>query len=181
MSASFNAPTGYSDFDFGAGASTRQKFSPVCECVSHCLGRLVGATLFAMKKSIRHLPGLGHVLLVLMLVFASIVPGALHAAALAGSGAANIGVHNLTEHASDDDSMMSHHQAGHVHSVAGQESQPAGPNNMSDQCCPISCSFAICSPEPDRTAVFIPDSFEIEPMLGFDVMALALPERPPRA
>jgi len=134
-----------------------------------------------MKKSIRHLPGRGHVFLVLMLVFASIVPGALHAAAMAGSGAADVGVHHATEHSFVDHSMMSHHQAEDIHSVAAQDPLQADHGNMPDQCCPISCSFALCAVEPLREAIFIPDSFEIKSMLGFVVTAMALPERPPRA
>ncbi|MEM5473641.1 hypothetical protein WNZ14_18065 [Hoeflea sp. AS60] len=169
------------EFDFKVGAATPQEFSPVCECFSHCIGQTVGATLFAMKKSIRHLPGRGHLFLVMMLVFASIVPGALHAAMMAGSGAVANDVHHATEQAPTEHSMMSHHQAGDVHHVADQDSHPQNHHATSDQCCPVSCSFAICSPEPERAAVFVADSFEIEPMLGFDVMAMALPDRPPRA
>ncbi len=134
-----------------------------------------------MKKSIRHLPGRGHLFLVMMLVFASIVPGAVHAAMMAGSGTVASGAHHATEQAPAEHSMMSHHQTGEARSGTVHEPLQMDHGNISDQCCPMSCSFAICSPEPDRVAVFIPDSFETEPMAGFDVMALALPERPPRA
>jgi hypothetical protein len=133
-----------------------------------------------MKKSIRHLPGRGHLFLVLMLVFASIVPGAVHAAAMAGSAAVNSSVHHVSEHSPVDHSMMNHHQAGDGHSGAVQDPLPADHGNMSDQCCPMSCSSALCSVEPLRKAVFIPDNFEITPLLGFVITAMALPERPPR-
>ncbi|MCZ4292350.1 MULTISPECIES: hypothetical protein [Hoeflea] len=133
-----------------------------------------------MKKSVRHLAGRRHLFLVLMLVIASIMPGALHAAAMAGSAAVNSGVHHVSERSSADHAMMSHHQAEDGHSDAVQDPLQADHGNMQDQCCPISCSFALCSFEPERVAVFIPDSFEIEPMLGFVVTAIALPERPPR-
>ena len=134
-----------------------------------------------MKKSIRHTAGRRHVLLVLMLVFASIVPGALHAAAIAESAAANSGVHHVGEHASVDHSTMNHHHAGDRHSGAEQNPLQADHGNMPDQCCPISCSFALCVVEPLREAVFISDSYEILPTQGFVVTAVALPDRPPRA
>ena len=134
-----------------------------------------------MKKSIRHTAGRRHVLLVLMLVFASIVPGALHAAAMAGSAVAVAGVHHAGEHASVDHSMMNHHHAGDGHSGAVQDPLHADHGNMPDQCCPISCSFALCVVEPLKQAVFIPDSFELLPAPGLVVTAVALPDRPPRA
>lgn len=134
-----------------------------------------------MMKSIRHRAGRGHVFLVLMLVFASIVPGALHAAAMAGSAAASAGVHHVGDHSPVDHSMMNHHQAGDERSGAVQDPLQADHGNMPDQCCPISCSFALCAVEPLREAVFIPDSYDILPVQGFVVTAVALPERPPRA
>jgi len=134
-----------------------------------------------MMKSIRHPAGRRHVFLVLMLVFASIVPGALHAAAMAGSVAVDAGVHHVGEHSSVDHSMMNHHHAGDDHSDAIQDPLQADHGNMPDQCCPISCSFALCVVEPLREAVFIPDSYEILPIQGFVVTAVALPDRPPRA
>jgi hypothetical protein len=134
-----------------------------------------------MKKSIRHLPGRGHLFLVLMLVFASIVPGAVHAAAMAGSAAVNSTVHHVSEHSPADHSMMNHHQAEDTHPGAVQDPMQTDHGNMTDQCCPISCSSALCSVEPLREAIFIPDSFEITPLPGFVVTAMALPERPPRA
>ena len=129
-----------------------------------------------MKKSIRHRPGRGHVFLVLMLIFASIVPGAVHAAAMAGSAAVNSTVHHVSDH-----SVMNHHHAVDANSGAIQDPMQTDHGNMPDQCCPISCSSALCSVEPLTDTVFIPDSFEIIPLLGFVVTAMALPERPPRA
>jgi hypothetical protein len=134
-----------------------------------------------MKKFNRHRPGRGHVFLVLMLVFASIVPGTVHAAAMAGSAAANSGTHHISKGSFVDHSMMSHHQADDTHSGATQDPIQTNHANMADQCCPISCSFALCSVEPLREAVFIPDNFVITPLPGFVVTAMALPERPPRA
>ena len=119
--------------------------------------------------------------LVLMLVFASIVPGAVHAAAMAGSAAANGGMHHTSKGSSVDHSMMSHHQAEDTRSGATQDPIQIDHANMADQCCPISCSSALCSVEPLREAVFIPDSFVITPLPGLVVSAMALPERPPRA
>lgn len=118
--------------------------------------------------------------LVLMLVFASIVPGALHAAAMAESAATSSGGHHVSEHSSVDHSMMNHHQAQIGYSGAFQDPLQTDYGSMPDQCCPISCSSALCSVEPLRETVFISDSFEIEPMLGFVLTAMALPERPPR-
>jgi hypothetical protein len=134
-----------------------------------------------MKKSIRHLAGRRHVFLVMVLVFASIVPGALHAAAMAGSATANARMHHASERSSVDHSMMHHHQAEDSRSGADQDPLQLDHGNMPDQCCPISCSSALCSVEPLREALFIPDSFEITPLLGFVVRSVALPERPPRA
>ncbi|PHR19254.1 MAG: hypothetical protein COA37_17640 [Hoeflea sp.] len=134
-----------------------------------------------MKKSNRHLPGRGHVFLVLMLVFASIVPGAVHAAAMGGSAAVNSTPHHVDEGSSIDHSVMNHHQAGATHAGAVQDPMHTDHGNTTDQCCPISCSSALCSVEPLREAVFIPDSFVITPLPGFVVTAMALPERPPRA
>lgn len=134
-----------------------------------------------MMKSIRHRAGRGHVFLVLMLVFTIIVPGTLHAAAMAGSAAAVAGVHPASEPASGDHAMMNHHHAGDGHSDAVQDPLHADHGNMPDQCCPISCSFALCVVEPLKQAVFIPDSFELLPAPGLVVTAVALPERPPRA
>jgi len=134
-----------------------------------------------MKKSIRHLSRHGRMFLVWMLVFSSIVPGALHAAAMAGPTAAvSGGHHSAGNFLSGDNSVDDHHHAGDAHSDSGQDSHPAGPDTMTDQCCPISCSFALCSFEPEKTAVFIPDSFEIQPIPVFVVTVMALPERPPR-
>jgi len=134
-----------------------------------------------MTKSIRHLPGRGHVFLVLMLVFSSIVPGAVHAAAMAGSAAASGGMHHIGNGASVDHSMMNHHQAEATHSGAVQDPMQTDHANMKDQCCPISCSSALCSVAPLSEALFIPDSFKITPLPGFVVTTMALPERPPRA
>lgn len=135
-----------------------------------------------MKKSNRHLPGRGHVFLVLMLVFASIVPGAVHAAAMGGSAAAaSSGMHHIGNGASADQMMMKHHHAVDASSDAIQDPMQTDHGNMPDQCCPISCSSALCSVEPLTEAVFIPDSFEITPLPGFVVTTMALPERPPRA
>ena len=134
-----------------------------------------------MKKTNRHLPGRGHVFLLLMLVFASIVPGAVHAAAMAGAAADNSGMHHISKGSSVDHSMMNHHKAEDTHSGAVQDPMQTDHGNMTDQCCPISCSSALCSVEPLREAIFIPDSFEITPLPGFVVTAMALPERPPRA
>lgn len=133
-----------------------------------------------MKKSIRHLAGRRHVFLVMLLVFASIVPGALHAAAMAGSVALNSGAHHGSEHSSVDHSMMHHHQAEDSRSGADHNPLHSDHGNMPDQCCPISCSSALCSVHPLGEAVFIPDGFEIRHMLGFVFTAIALPERPPR-
>lgn len=119
--------------------------------------------------------------LVLMLVFASIVPGALHAAAMAGSAAVNSTVDHVSDPSSADHSAMNHHHAMDANSGAIQDPMQTDHGNMPDQCCPISCSSALCSVEPLTEAVFIPDSFEIIPLLGFVVTAMALPERPPRA
>ena len=51
---------------------------------------------------------------------------------------------------------------------------------MTDPCCPAMCSLALCSFEPEAAAVFVPDSFEVEPMLGLVATTMDLPERPPR-
>lgn len=133
-----------------------------------------------MKKSSRHLPGRGHVFLILMLVFASIVPGAMHATAMAGSAAVSGGMHHMGNGASADHSVMSHHQAEDTHSGAVEEPSQTNHATMQDQCCPISCSSALCPVDPLREAVFIPDSFKITPLPGFVVTTMALPERPPR-
>lgn len=119
--------------------------------------------------------------LVLMLLFASIVPGAVHAAAMAESAAVNSTLHHASEHSPADHSMMKHHQAEHTHSGTTQDPTQTDHANMQDQCCPISCSSALCSVDPLREAVFISDSFEITPLPGFVVTTMALPERPPRA
>lgn len=134
-----------------------------------------------MKSSIRHLPDRVQVFLVLMLIFASIVPGALHAAAMAGSAAASGGMHHVGNGASVDQSRMNHHQAEDRHSGAVQDPMQTDHANMKDQCCPISCSSPLCSVDPLREAVFIPDSFKITPLPDFVVTTMALPERPPRA
>lgn len=155
-------------------------FSPACDVIGHCLGRDVGATLLQMKKSVRHLFRHGRLFLVLMLVFASIVPGAVHAATMAGSGVAGGSGHHVTGHSSGDHSMMDHHQVEDVHSAAGQDSQPASHDKMTDRCCPTTCFVALCSFEVEQAAMFIPDSFEIELKRNFVVTAMALPERPPR-
>jgi len=133
-----------------------------------------------MKKCNRHLPGRGHVFLVLMLVFSSIVPGAMHAAAMAESAASG-GVHHIGNGASADHSMVKHHQGKDFHSAAVQDQQQTDHSNMQDQCCPMSCSSALCSVEPLSESAFIPDNFETIPLLGLVVSAMALPERPPRA
>lgn len=134
-----------------------------------------------MKKSIRHLSRHGRVLLVLMLVFASIVPGAVHAAAMAGSMTAGEGGHHATDHSPVDHSMMSHHQAADDHAAPAHPAQPAGHDNATDRCCPTSCSFALCSFEPEWATIFISDSFELEPLPAFVVTVVAMLERPPRA
>jgi len=133
-----------------------------------------------MKKSIRHLSRHGRMFLVLMLVFASTLPGALHAAAMAGSGTAGGSGHHVMGHSSGDHMMADHHQLGDVHLVSGQDTQPVSHDKTTDRCCPAACSFVLCVVEPEMAAVFIPDSFEVEPMLGFVVTAMALPKRPPR-
>ncbi|MCZ4292030.1 hypothetical protein [Hoeflea alexandrii] len=134
-----------------------------------------------MKKSGRHLPGRWNVFLILMLVFASIVPGATHAAAMAGSAAASSGMHHIGNGASADHSMMNHRQGKDFHSAAVQDQEQTDHSSMQDQCCPMSCSSALCSVEPLSESAFIPDNFETIPLLGLVVSAMALPERPPRA
>ena len=133
-----------------------------------------------MKKSVRHLSRHGRMFLVLMLVFASVVPGALHASAMAGSGAADGSGHHVMGHSSGDHATAVHHRVEDAHSVSGQDPQPVSHDNMTDRCCPTACSFALCLVEPEMAAVFIRDSFEIEPMLGVVVAAMTLPKRPPR-
>lgn len=90
-------------------------------------------------------------------------------------------MHYIGNGASFDHSMMNHHQTADTRSGAVQDPMQTDHGNMADQCCPISCSSALCSFEPLREAIFIPDSFEITPLPGFVVSAMALPERPPRA
>lgn len=119
--------------------------------------------------------------LVLMLVFTSIMPGVLHAAAMAGSAAVYSTVHHVSDPSSADHSVMNYHHAVDANFGAIQDPMQTDHGNMPDQCCPISCSSALCSVEPLTAVVFIPDSFEIIPLLDFVVTAMALPKRPPRA
>lgn len=119
--------------------------------------------------------------MVLMLVFASIVPGAVHSAATADSVVVSSGAHHAGDRSSVDHSMVGHHQAGGDHTGPGHSTQPAGFDDVMDRCCPVSCSIALCSFEPESAAVFVPDSFEHEPFPAFVVVVVAMPERPPRA
>ena len=133
-----------------------------------------------MTKCFRHLSGRGRVFLVLMLVFASVVPGALHAAAMSATATIGSGDHHIGGSA-DHALMKHHHHAKNDHSPASHGHHPDDQVDMTDRCCPISCSLALCSLDPPVEAVFIRDSFDVEPAADFVVIALAMPERPPRA
>jgi hypothetical protein len=134
-----------------------------------------------MKKAVRQLTRYSNILLVAMLVFASIVPGALHAAVMAAPVAGVGSGHHAAQPSASGLSASEHQHAGHVHATDAQEPLPAGHGTTPEQCCPMSCSFALNPVEPLWDVVFLAESFEITRLLGFVVTAMALPERPPRA
>ena len=134
-----------------------------------------------MKKAARQLTRYSNILLVMMLVFASIVPGALHAAVMAAPAAGVGSGHHAAEHSASGVSLSEHQHAGHVVAADAQEPLPVGHGSIPEQCCPMSCSFALNPVEPLWDVVFLAESFEITRLLGFVVTPMTLPERPPRA
>lgn len=131
-----------------------------------------------MFRLIRHLPGRAHVFLVLMLVFASVVPGAAHAAAMSSMAIVSSGEHHVG--GSVDQSLKKHHHAKDGHSSASHGHRPAHHGDMTDRCCPISCFPALCLLDSPMEAVFIRGTFEFGPALNFVAISMAMPERPPR-
>lgn len=135
-----------------------------------------------MTNRFRHLWARRHLCLVFMLVLASIVPATLHASALSATIVVDNGHHVAHQAPAVERATMNHHhQAKGGHDPAAHEPMPSNHGDTQDNCCPMSCSYALCSITPPIEAVIIHDSFEIELILGFVVAAITMPERPPRA
>jgi hypothetical protein len=153
-----------------------------CESFTYCFGRNVVALNLAMNTTNRHRSRHGRLFLVLMFVFTSIVPGSLHAFAMAGSQAGSGGGHHaMMGHVSGDHPAVADHQSQNVSADFGQKSIPADPDTGIDQCCPATCFVALCSFDVVTADRFVPKSFQVEPTAEFIVIVMALPERPPRA
>lgn len=121
-------------------------------------------------------------LLALMFVFTSIVPGSLHASAMAeAQTASGSGHHAMMGHLSGDQPTATHHQSREKSAEFAQQSIPTGQDTVIDRCCPASCFVALCYFAAVALENFIPESFEIGATPEFVVVVMALPERPPRA
>lgn len=122
----------------------------------------------------------GRLLMVLMLMFSSILPGALHASTMAEFGAGSGSGHHATMHAAADQSTISHTHTTHMQIGAAEQPDPIDTGTLQDPCSPVVCSYALCSSTLDWQALFVPDSFEFVPMFSLIVANMVLPERPPR-
>ncbi len=121
-------------------------------------------------------------LLVLMFVFTSIVPGSLHAFAMAeAQGVSGGGHHAMMGHVSGDQPATGHHMSQDISADFAQEPIPTGADTVLDSCCPETCFVALCTFDVVSVDRFVPESFEIESMPNFIFVVMALPERPPRA
>ena len=121
-------------------------------------------------------------LLVLMFVFTSIVPGSLHASAMAeAQTASGSGHHAMMGHLSGDQPTDTHHQSREKPAEFAQQSIPTAQGTVIDRCCPASCFVALCHFDAVAEDRFIPESFEIGLTPEFVVVVMSLPERPPRA
>ena len=121
-------------------------------------------------------------LLVLMFIFTSIVPGSLHAFAMAGSQAGSGGgYHAMMGHVSGDHPAVAQHESHDVAADVAQEPIPADSDTVIDRCCPATCFVALCSFDVVTADRFVPESFQLESTAEFIVVVMALPERPPRA
>lgn len=129
----------------------------------------------------RHISLSGRMVLALMLVLASVVPGSLHASALDASDFAAGGHSHAVSSPSASGHTPDHHNLGHARADTGHATHSGASDDTTDQCCPASCSFALADFVAEDVDVLVPDTFEIEPMPAFVVTAVALPERPPRA
>ncbi|KGF67805.1 hypothetical protein LL06_20120 [Hoeflea sp. BAL378] len=134
-----------------------------------------------MMKLFRRVSLSGRMVLALVLVLASIVPATLHAAALDGAGSSAGGHRHGVISASAAGHPSDHHTLGHGTAETDHGMDLGGGDDASDQCCPASCSFALTDIVAEEVDVLVPDNFELQPLLGLVVAALALPERPPRA
>tara|TARA_R110002050_G_scaffold169120_2_gene300758 strand:+ start:308 stop:715 length:408 start_codon:yes stop_codon:yes gene_type:complete len=135
-----------------------------------------------MKMPNRHKSRLGRMLLVLMFVFTSIVPGSLHAFAMTEAQTVNGGGHHtMMGHLSGGQPTATHHQSQGNSADFAQESIPTGQDTVIDRCCPASCFVALCYFAAVAVDRFIPEGFEIGLTPEFVVVVMALPERPPRA
>lgn len=122
----------------------------------------------------------GRILLVLMFVMASVVPGSLHAAVMAGSEAAAGGGHHGMQHGPAAHETVSQIDSG-LSDFSDHDTHPLEQDGASTLCCPATCSVAVCGFAHEKTFTRVPDSFELDLMQRFVVVTLALPERPPRA
>lgn len=135
-----------------------------------------------MNMPNRHTPRHGRMLLVLLFVFTSIVPGSLHAFAMAeAQGVSGGGHHAMMGHVSGDQSVSAHHMSQDISADFARESIPTSSDIILDRCCPATCFVALCTFDVVSVDRFVPESFEIGSMPKFIVVVLALPERPPRA
>ncbi|MEP3438927.1 MAG: hypothetical protein ABJN75_19425 [Hoeflea sp.] len=134
-----------------------------------------------MKTPNRHSLRLGHMLVVLMFVFTSIVPGSMHAFAMAESQVADSGGHYaMMGQISGDQPMAAYHLSRAVSADLAKEPIPTGTDIGPDRCCPATCFVALCIFDVVAMDRFVPESFEVEPTAEFIVVVMALPERPPR-
>lgn len=130
----------------------------------------------------RHKSRLGRMLLVLMFVFTSIVPGSLHAFAMTEAQTVNGGGHHtMMGHLSGGQPTATHHQSREKSAEFAQQSIPMAQGTVIDRCCPASCFVALCHFDTVAVDRFIPESFEMGLTPEFVVVVMALPERPPRA
>lgn len=121
-------------------------------------------------------------LLVLMFVFTSVVPGSLHASAMTEAWAASgSGNHAMMGHMSGYQPTATHHQSSEKSTEFAQEPIPTSQGTVIDRCCPASCFVALCHFGAVAVDLFLPESFEVGLTPEFVVVVLALPERPPRA
>ena len=133
-----------------------------------------------MSNLIRHRFCHGRMLLVLMFVFASIVPSSLNAAAMIKAQAVG-GHHTMMGNMSGDQRMAAVHQSQDASAGFASESVPAGPDSILRRCCPATCFVALCANDVAAVDRLAPQSFENEAAPEFAVVLMALPERPPRA